>query len=148
MFLMLMSWLAHITCRTYRDNSQSLEDCFWEAWSCLISSSSHLKVQFCLEKLIFSGFIVFCPYISEELWNVFFFDWTLYCDKLQQRTHIGRVIGFVLAIWGILFYSRLLSTMTEQFRVSSWKEVFTKVCWHVLLSSSYDHHLYRIICKN
>nr|GLL44121.1 hypothetical protein DVH24_001750 [Ipomoea trifida] len=35
---------------------------------------------------------------------------------LQQRTRIERVIGFVLAIWGILFYSRLLSTMTEQFR--------------------------------
>ncbi|KAK6161414.1 hypothetical protein DH2020_004795 [Rehmannia glutinosa] len=34
----------------------------------------------------------------------------------QQRTRIERVLGFVLAIWGILFYSRLLSTMTEQFR--------------------------------
>ena len=39
-------------------------------------------------------------------------------SKLQQRMRIERVIGFVLAIWGILFYSRLLSTMTEQFRVS------------------------------
>uniref|UniRef100_A0A164T524 RCK N-terminal domain-containing protein n=1 Tax=Daucus carota subsp. sativus TaxID=79200 RepID=A0A164T524_DAUCS len=35
---------------------------------------------------------------------------------MQQRTRIERVIGFVLAIWGILFYSRLLSTMTEQLR--------------------------------
>ncbi|KAL3649047.1 hypothetical protein CASFOL_005450 [Castilleja foliolosa] len=34
----------------------------------------------------------------------------------HQRTRIERVLGFVLAIWGILFYSRLLSTMTEQFR--------------------------------
>ncbi|KAL8048065.1 hypothetical protein ABFX02_07G039500 [Erythranthe guttata] len=59
-----------------RGSSQSLEDCFWEAWACLCSSSTHLK----------------------------------------QRTRIERVIGFVLAIWGILFYSRLLSTMTEQFR--------------------------------
>ncbi|EOY05871.1 Uncharacterized protein TCM_020766 isoform 3 [Theobroma cacao] len=57
-------------------NTQSLEDCFWEAWACLCSSSTHLK----------------------------------------QRTRIERVIGFILAIWGILFYSRLLSTMTEQFR--------------------------------
>lgn len=38
---------------------------------------------------------------------------------LQQPTRIERVIGFLLAIWGILFYSRLLSTMTEQFRVRS-----------------------------
>ncbi|KAL0414420.1 UNVERIFIED_CONTAM: putative ion channel POLLUX-like 2 [Sesamum radiatum] len=60
----------------YRGSTQSLEDCFWEAWACLCSSSTHLK----------------------------------------QRTRIERVIGFVLAIWGILFYSRLLSTMTEQFR--------------------------------
>ncbi|XP_010246344.2 PREDICTED: putative ion channel POLLUX-like 2 [Nelumbo nucifera] len=60
----------------FRGNTQSLEDCFWEAWACLCSSSTHLK----------------------------------------QRTRVERVIGFVLAIWGILFYSRLLSTMTEQFR--------------------------------
>lgn len=60
----------------FRGSTQSLEDCFWEAWACLCSSSTHLK----------------------------------------QRTRIERVIGFVLAIWGILFYSRLLSTMTEQFR--------------------------------
>ncbi|XWS08874.1 hypothetical protein CRYUN_Cryun40dG0037800 [Craigia yunnanensis] len=57
-------------------NTLSVEDCFWEVWACLFSSSTHLK----------------------------------------QRTGIERVIGFVLAIWGILFYSQLLSTMTEQFR--------------------------------
>ncbi|RXH70670.1 hypothetical protein DVH24_013416 [Malus domestica] len=57
-------------------SKESLEDCFWEAWACLCSSSTHLK----------------------------------------QRTRIERVIGFVLTIWGILFYSRLLTTMTEQFR--------------------------------
>ncbi|OMO54744.1 CASTOR/POLLUX/SYM8 ion channel [Corchorus capsularis] len=60
----------------FRGNTQSLEDCVWEAWACLCSSSTHLK----------------------------------------QRTRIERVIGFILAVWGILFYSRLLSTMTEQFR--------------------------------
>ncbi|KAK9053483.1 hypothetical protein SSX86_030117 [Deinandra increscens subsp. villosa] len=60
----------------YRRNTQSFEDCLWEAWACLCSSSTHLK----------------------------------------QRTRVERVIGFVLAIWGILFYSRLLGTMTEQFR--------------------------------
>ncbi|KAK3043501.1 hypothetical protein RJ639_002080, partial [Escallonia herrerae] len=60
----------------FRDSTQSLEDCFWEAWACLCSSSTHLR----------------------------------------QKTRVERVIGFVLAIWGILFYSRLLSTMTEQFR--------------------------------
>uniref|UniRef100_A0A7N0UFB7 RCK N-terminal domain-containing protein n=1 Tax=Kalanchoe fedtschenkoi TaxID=63787 RepID=A0A7N0UFB7_KALFE len=60
----------------FRGNTHSLEDCFWEAWACLCSSSTHLR----------------------------------------QRTRVERVIGFILAIWGILFYSRLLSTMTEQFR--------------------------------
>ncbi|KAH1191818.1 putative ion channel POLLUX-like 2 [Glycine max] len=60
----------------FRGNKNSLEDCFWEAWACLCSSSTHLK----------------------------------------QATRVERVIGFLLAIWGILFYSRLLSTMTEQFR--------------------------------
>ncbi|KAK6914021.1 CASTOR/POLLUX/SYM8 ion channel, conserved domain, partial [Dillenia turbinata] len=60
----------------FRGTDQSLEDCFWEAWACLCSSSTHLR----------------------------------------QRTRFERVLGFVLAIWGILFYTRLLSTMTEQFR--------------------------------
>lgn len=60
----------------FRGSKEPLEDCFWEAWACLCSSSTHLR----------------------------------------QRTRFERVIGFVLAIWGILFYSRLLSTMTEQFR--------------------------------
>ncbi|CAI0465629.1 unnamed protein product [Linum tenue] len=63
----------------FRGNKQSLEDCFWEAWACLCSSSTHLR----------------------------------------QKTRVERVIGFVLAVWGILFYSRLLSTMTEEFRVNS-----------------------------
>ncbi|XP_028087165.1 putative ion channel POLLUX-like 2 isoform X2 [Camellia sinensis] len=60
----------------FRGSEQSLEDCFWDAWACLCSSSTHLR----------------------------------------QRTRVERVLGFSLAIWGILFYSRLLSTMTEQFR--------------------------------
>ncbi|XP_043722867.1 putative ion channel POLLUX-like 2 isoform X5 [Telopea speciosissima] len=60
----------------FRGNTHSLEECFWEAWACLCSSSTHLR----------------------------------------QRTRVERVLGFVLALWGILFYSRLLGTMTEQFR--------------------------------
>ncbi|XP_028784164.1 putative ion channel POLLUX-like 2 [Neltuma alba] len=60
----------------FRGQKQSLEECFWEAWACLISSSTHLR----------------------------------------QSTRVERVIGFILAIWGIMFYTRLLSTMTEQFR--------------------------------
>ncbi|XP_042516604.1 putative ion channel POLLUX-like 2 isoform X2 [Macadamia integrifolia] len=60
----------------FRGSTQSLEECFWEAWACLCSSSTHLR----------------------------------------QRTRVERVLGFVLALWGILFYSRLLGTMTEQFR--------------------------------
>jgi len=55
----------------------------------------------------------------------------------QQKTRVERVIGFFLAIWGILFYSRLLSAMTEQFRVSyfkiiwNWDENF--LCWCAFL---------------
>ncbi|GLT42204.1 hypothetical protein SLA2020_162180 [Shorea laevis] len=60
----------------FRGGSLSLEECFWEAWACLCSPTTHLK----------------------------------------QRTRVERVTGFILAIWGILVYSRLLSTMTEQFR--------------------------------
>ncbi|KAK7391752.1 hypothetical protein VNO78_20173 [Psophocarpus tetragonolobus] len=60
----------------FRGNKSSLEDCLWEAWACLCSSSTHLK----------------------------------------ERTRVERALGFLLAIWGILFYTRLLSTMTEQFR--------------------------------
>ncbi|KAI0493014.1 hypothetical protein KFK09_027290 [Dendrobium nobile] len=65
----------------FRNKKQSLEDCFWEAWACLCSSSTHLR----------------------------------------QRTRVERILGLVLAIWGLLFYSRLLSTMTEQFRYNMQK---------------------------
>ncbi|XP_078429830.1 ion channel POLLUX-like protein, putative (DUF1012) isoform X2 [Wolffia australiana] len=60
----------------YRKKQKPLEDCLWDAWACLCSSSTHLR----------------------------------------ERTRVERVIGLTLALWGILFYSRLLSTMTEQFR--------------------------------
>ncbi|KAK1310763.1 putative ion channel POLLUX-like 2 [Acorus calamus] len=60
----------------YRSSKHSLEDCFWDAWACLCSSSTHLR----------------------------------------QKTRIERIIGLILALWGILFYTRLLSTMSEQFR--------------------------------
>ncbi|KAJ4750640.1 hypothetical protein LUZ62_085045 [Rhynchospora pubera] len=60
----------------FRNKKQPLEDCFWDAWACLCSSSTHLR----------------------------------------QKTRVERVLGFILAIWGLLFYSRLLSTTTEQFR--------------------------------
>ncbi|XP_042417311.1 putative ion channel POLLUX-like 2 isoform X1 [Zingiber officinale] len=60
----------------FRNKHHSLEDCFWEAWACLCSSSTHLR----------------------------------------QKTRVERILGLILAIWGILFYSRLLGTMTEQFR--------------------------------
>ncbi|KAF3786169.1 putative ion channel POLLUX-like 2 [Nymphaea thermarum] len=55
---------------------RALEDCLWDSWACLCSSSSHLR----------------------------------------ERTGIERIIGFSLAVLGLLFYSRLTSTMTEEFR--------------------------------
>ncbi|KAJ6321668.1 hypothetical protein OIU77_011691 [Salix suchowensis] len=55
-----------------------------------------------------------------NLWRTALWEaWACLCSSsthLRQRTRVERIIGFVLAIWGILFYSRLLSTMTEQFR--------------------------------
>ncbi|KAF8049011.1 hypothetical protein N665_2328s0004 [Sinapis alba] len=60
----------------FRKEDQSLEDCLWDAWACLVSADSHL----------------------------------------EQKSRVEKFIGFVLAIWGILFYSQLLSTMTEQLR--------------------------------
>ncbi|KAK4258064.1 hypothetical protein QN277_007570 [Acacia crassicarpa] len=62
--------------RKQSGRNKTLEECFWDAWACLISTSSHIG----------------------------------------QPTRIERAVGFILAIWGILFYTRLLSTMTEEFR--------------------------------
>lgn len=56
---------------------------------------------------------------EDRLWEAWACLWSS-STHLKQRTRVERVIGFVLAIWGILFYSRLLGIMTERFRVHSW----------------------------
>lgn len=78
-------------------------------------------------------------------WVLTSFLTIIFWIQLQQRTRIERVIGFVLAIWGILFYSRLLSTMTEQFRVRSYK-----ICVFLELSRSHtpDKNFNSIICTD
>ncbi|KAJ8439238.1 hypothetical protein Cgig2_030173 [Carnegiea gigantea] len=48
--------------------------------------------------------------------HLFCCHWWFSLLQAQMRTRLERVVGFMLAIWGILFYSRLISTMTEQFR--------------------------------
>ncbi|XP_071721742.1 putative ion channel POLLUX-like 2 [Rutidosis leptorrhynchoides] len=77
-FFVIMGGIMFYKSRT---NRRTLEECFWEAWACLISASTHLK----------------------------------------QTTRYDRIIGFILAILGLLCYSRLLSSMTEQFRDSMQK---------------------------
>ncbi|KAK4258063.1 hypothetical protein QN277_007569 [Acacia crassicarpa] len=74
-FIIIGGLLFH-NLRKQSGRNKTLEECFWDAWACLISSSSHIG----------------------------------------QPTRIERALGFILAIWGILFYTRLLSTMTEEFR--------------------------------
>ncbi|XP_052112862.1 putative ion channel POLLUX-like 2 [Arachis duranensis] len=54
--------------------------------------------------------------LEDCLWDA----WACLCDSSThlhiQLTSKERFIGFVLAMWGILLYSRLLSIMTEEFR--------------------------------
>ncbi|KAK9182715.1 hypothetical protein WN944_025861 [Citrus x changshan-huyou] len=69
----------------------------------------------CFSFVVFGGFLFFKFSVQLSiLWNLFSEQVTF--GELLQRTRVERVIGFILAVWGILFYSRLLSTMTEQFR--------------------------------
>ncbi|KAH0865816.1 LOW QUALITY PROTEIN: hypothetical protein HID58_083027 [Brassica napus] len=74
----------------------------------------------CLSFVMIGG-ILFFKFRKEDqsfedcLWDA----WAcLVCadSHLEQKSRVEKVIGFVLAIWGILFYSQLLSTMTEQLR--------------------------------
>ncbi|KAI9119636.1 hypothetical protein K1719_009512 [Acacia pycnantha] len=74
----LIGGLLFFRFRKQNGQNKTLGECFWDAWACLISTSTHVS----------------------------------------QKTGVERVLGFILAIWGILFYSRLLSTVNEEFRIS------------------------------
>ncbi|GMH08504.1 hypothetical protein Nepgr_010344 [Nepenthes gracilis] len=74
----------------------------------------------CFSFVVIGGFLFFkFRGNTQSLEDCFWESWACFCSSsthLRQKTRVERVIGFVLAIWGILFYTRLLSTMTEQFR--------------------------------
>ncbi|MED6119681.1 hypothetical protein PIB30_013798 [Stylosanthes scabra] len=76
--------------------------------------------------------------LEDCLWDA----WACLCDSsthLVQQTSKERFIGFVLAMWGILLYSRLLSIMTEEFRDRTiWKDSERGLrckCWRLIISS-------------
>ncbi|KAG5386789.1 hypothetical protein IGI04_038259 [Brassica rapa subsp. trilocularis] len=85
-----------------------------------VATSLVVLVIACLSFVMIGG-ILFFKFRKEDqsfedcLWDA----WAcLVCadSHLEQKSRVEKVIGFVLAIWGILFYSQLLSTMTEQLR--------------------------------
>ncbi|CAA7395270.1 unnamed protein product [Spirodela intermedia] len=74
----------------------------------------------CFSFVIIGGFL-FYRYRKKQrsLGDCIWDAWACLCSSsthLGQKTRGERTIGLILAVWGILFYSRLLSTMTEQFR--------------------------------
>ncbi|CAL9228942.1 unnamed protein product [Arabidopsis halleri] len=73
----------------------------------------------CFSFVIIGGFFFFKFRKDTSLEDCLWEAWACLVNSdthLEQKTRFERLIGFVLAIWGIVFYSRLLSTMTEQFR--------------------------------
>ncbi|CAI5460563.1 unnamed protein product [Closterium sp. Yama58-4] len=84
---------------------KSLGEDMWDAWSALVSSSSHLKRSRRPQE----------PF-GEALWDA----WGNVCSSrqhLRESTQEGRVIGIMLTLGGLFFYSLLTSTMTAQFKV-------------------------------
>ncbi|KAF5752349.1 hypothetical protein HS088_TW01G00257 [Tripterygium wilfordii] len=85
-----------------------------------VSTFSLVLLISCFSFVVIGGFLFkkfrgHTHSLEDCLWEA----WACLCSSethLEQRTRIERVIGFILAIWGILFYSKLLSTMTEQFK--------------------------------
>ncbi|KAK4258067.1 hypothetical protein QN277_007573 [Acacia crassicarpa] len=70
---------------------------------------------------VFIGGLLFFKFRGHKhsLEDCFWEAWACLCSPatyLRESTRFERVVGFIIAIWGILFYSRLQSTMTEQFR--------------------------------
>jgi hypothetical protein len=65
--------------------------------------------------------VLVSPYLTTLIWLHISENFSFYNPHhffAQQNTRVERVIGSFLVICGILFYFRLLSAMTEQFRVS------------------------------
>ncbi|KAL0757025.1 hypothetical protein Bca101_094693 [Brassica carinata] len=102
-------------CASNSLNKPSLSGIKWS-----LARSLVVLVIACLSFVMIGG-ILFFKFRKEDqsfedcLWDA----WAcLVCadSHLEQKSRVEKVIGFVLAIWGILFYSQLLSTMTEQLR--------------------------------
>ncbi|CAI6012297.1 unnamed protein product, partial [Closterium sp. NIES-65] len=96
---------------TFRRHKSLGED-MWDAWSALVSSSSHLKVRWGAVERSRRPQEPF----GEALWDA----WGNVCSSrqhLRESTQEGRVIGIMLTLGGLFFYSLLTSTMTAQFKV-------------------------------
>ncbi|CAI5999882.1 unnamed protein product [Closterium sp. NIES-64] len=96
---------------TFRRHKSLGED-MWDAWSALVSSSSHLKVRWGAVERSRRPQEPF----GEALWDA----WGNVCSSrqhLRESTQEGRVIGIMLTLGGLFFYSLLTSTMTTQFKV-------------------------------
>lgn len=128
-------------------HKQSLGDAFWDAWACVCSSGTHLKVDILsshsrqLYILLFNGELVAeivpsqdCAVIPLEIAFRCFLCMNMpeaqYAVYLQEKTQEGRTIGILLAFGGLLFYSLLTSTMTAQIKVWSFFPLSFTFCSH------------------
>ncbi|KAH9318371.1 hypothetical protein KI387_020140, partial [Taxus chinensis] len=85
----------------YRTNKKALKDCFWDAWACVCSSSTHLKEQTHPERIVGLSLAVGGLLFYSLLTSTMTTSFKNYMERLKEGAHFEIMESGHLVICGV-----------------------------------------------